>query len=181
MKTTKELLELMLANPDEFRNGMCSWIMSLYIQNLISDGEYELIKDYITRNRPSIRYPRYFNRIYSNASEIAAKGDYPFSELVREAGKRYEKGPRSQGTATKVPAGTEVTINKVIPGELFINDGATVLKFTCSNELTGKLLSAETVTVNPGNSTPVPKGYTTIVVLNVSADTTGSFIVKLKK
>lgn len=124
---------------------------------------------------------RYFNRIYSNASEIAAKGDYPFSELVREAGKRYEKGPRSQGTATKVPAGTEVTINKVIPGELFINDGATVLKFTCSNELTGKLLSAETVTVNPGNSTPVPKGYTTIVVLNVSADTTGSFIVKLKK
>ena len=64
MKTTKELLELMLANPDEFRNGMCSWIMSLYFQNLISDGEYELIQDYITRNRPSIRYPRYFNIVY---------------------------------------------------------------------------------------------------------------------
>ena len=121
------------------------------------------------------------NSIYLNAARITEKGDYDFNDLVKQAGKRYVKGPRSQGTGYKITAASEATINKVIPGELFINDGTTILKFTCSNVLSGKLNTSETVTVLPGNSKSVPAGYTTIVVFNASTDTEGSFIVKQKK
>jgi len=122
----------------------------------------------------------WFNRIYSNAHDMAKRSNYPFSDLVTEAGIRYQKHTSFPGRTFGINAGIEVTIQGVVPGGLFVNNGTTVLKFTCGPDLSGKVRNQETFTVLPGNSVKVPKGYTIIVVANSSTDTAGSFSVKIR-
>jgi hypothetical protein len=120
------------------------------------------------------------NRIYENAQTLSSKGSYPFNDLVKDAGKLYARGPRQPGTVFAIAPGIEFTLSKVIPGCKFVNNGTTVIKFG-SVETAGSLKRQGVISVDPGNSVEVPSGWTTIVVINMSADTSGSFSVKVRK
>jgi hypothetical protein len=121
------------------------------------------------------------NRIYNTASELAEKGNYPFNDLVKEAGKIYEKSSRNYGTEFTIPPDAEMKISKIVSKSNFINNGTTVLAFTYADEVSGKFKKGDAQNVNPGNSVKIPTGYSTIVVFNMSADQTGLFTVKIKK
>jgi hypothetical protein len=137
----------------------------------------ELIDDLIMIT--GIQLMGWFNRIYSNAKDIARRSNFPFNEMVAEAGTRYVRSARTAGTNFSINAAVEITIKHVVPGSRFANQGTTVLKFSCGPDLSGKVKHLEPFTVATGNSVKVPKGYTTIVVANMSADTTGSFSVRI--
>ena len=52
-RSIKELLQVMLANQDLFKTGLCNWAVQLEIWSIISEEEEMLLKDYIWENRPS--------------------------------------------------------------------------------------------------------------------------------
>ena len=52
-RSIKELLQVMLANQDLFKTGLCNWSLQLEIWSIISEEEEMLLKDYIWENRPS--------------------------------------------------------------------------------------------------------------------------------
>jgi hypothetical protein len=45
MRTTKELLEVMLERQDKFRLGLCIWNQELRLCNIISSHEYSHLKN----------------------------------------------------------------------------------------------------------------------------------------
>ena len=55
MKTRniKELLTLLLNNQSLFSSGLCSWASSLFLNDYITLKEYETLREYIDKNRPS--------------------------------------------------------------------------------------------------------------------------------
>lgn len=54
MRTIKELLQIMLDNPQHFENGLCMWTNNLYYGELITSEEYWILRNYIKTNRPFI-------------------------------------------------------------------------------------------------------------------------------
>lgn len=54
MRTIKELLQLMLDNPQLFDRGLCFWTNGLYGAGLIGLYELDELDDYIAKNRPSM-------------------------------------------------------------------------------------------------------------------------------
>ena len=77
MRTTKELLEVMLEHQDKFRLGLCIWTQELRLYRIISFSECVHLKDYIKNNRPStfsswdyFKYSFSGSRFYWEASEI---------------------------------------------------------------------------------------------------------------
>ncbi len=122
-----------------------------------------------------------FNRIYNTANDLSKKGNYPFSEMVKDAGQVYARDTQSSGTLFSIAKAGQMTINKLVPKSLFINSATTVLTINAADEVPSQYKQNNAITVNPGNSTPLPVGYTAIIVSNLSADTAGAFTVKLKK
>ncbi len=121
------------------------------------------------------------NRIYNNANELSKKGNYPFSEMVKEAGQTYAKSKKSSGTLFSIVKAGQMTINKIVSKSLFINSGTTVLTVNAADAVPSQYKQDNAITVNPGNSIALPVGYSAIIVSNLSADTAGSFTVRLKK
>lgn len=66
MRTTKQLLELMLQNKNLFLNGLCCWAVNLHASCIISNIEYDKLRMYIERNRPS-KYSSVDAYIHSNS------------------------------------------------------------------------------------------------------------------
>ena len=54
MRTIKELLQIMLDNPQHFEYGLCMWAINLCEEGLITGKERKLLKDYIKVNEPFI-------------------------------------------------------------------------------------------------------------------------------
>jgi len=121
------------------------------------------------------------NRIYNYAKELSEKGNYPFSELVKDAGKAYAREKQSTGTVFTINPSSQITVKKIIANSLFVNGGTTVLTVIYGDEVLSKFRKEDVITVNPGNSAKIPKGYTSITVSNLSLDTVGAFTVRLKK
>ena len=53
MRTTKQLLELLLERQELFHGGLCSWALYLYDDDLILTDEYLLLKKHIKENKPA--------------------------------------------------------------------------------------------------------------------------------
>ena len=53
MRSTKELLQVMLNNQKEFRSGLCQWSKSLYYSDIITCEEASELISFIEANRPS--------------------------------------------------------------------------------------------------------------------------------
>lgn len=53
MRSTKELLEVMLNNKKEFTAGLCLWASRLYHSDIITHEEYIELRLFIKANRPS--------------------------------------------------------------------------------------------------------------------------------
>jgi hypothetical protein len=53
MRTTKELLELMLEHQDKFYLGLCIWVNNLKLFDTISFDEWHELENYIRNNKPS--------------------------------------------------------------------------------------------------------------------------------
>ncbi len=79
-----------------------------------------------------------------------------------------------------IPQSVTISVTKVITGKILVNDGTTVIQFKPGNDLAGKVREAQPITVHPGDSAIIPKGWTSIDVINLSATTQGSFAVKVK-
>jgi hypothetical protein len=71
------------------------------------------------------------------------------------------------------------TVSKTVPLSRVINIGSTILDLDGGPELSGGTRQP-TMRIMPKGSVVLPKGYTQIVVKNLSADTVGSFTVKVK-
>lgn len=54
MRTIKELLQIMLDNPQHFETGLCRWANYLYSGELITSEEYRVLRNYIKTNEPFI-------------------------------------------------------------------------------------------------------------------------------
>lgn len=54
MRTIKELLQIMLDNPQHFHEGLCRWTINLCNVELINTEEYQVLKTYIKTNKPFI-------------------------------------------------------------------------------------------------------------------------------
>jgi hypothetical protein len=52
-RSIKQLLQVMLANQDLFKTGLCNWAVQLEIWSIISEKEEIFLKQYIWKNRPS--------------------------------------------------------------------------------------------------------------------------------
>ena len=52
MRTTKELLFIVLSNIEHFETGLCRLVNYLYLSNAINDAERKLLLSYIYNNRP---------------------------------------------------------------------------------------------------------------------------------
>ena len=68
MRTTKELLELMLENKQLFRTGLCALIGDMFCDDIISHHEYSHIYKYITGNRAG--NARSYSAYWFNCGEI---------------------------------------------------------------------------------------------------------------
>jgi len=53
MKTTKQLLQLMLDNQQCFNGGLCYWAAWMHHCELITENEFDTLLSYISDNRPS--------------------------------------------------------------------------------------------------------------------------------
>lgn len=65
MRSTKELLEVMLNNQKEFRSGLCQWSKSLHYSDIITCEEAIELISFIEANRPS-KYSSLSAYIYRN-------------------------------------------------------------------------------------------------------------------
>lgn len=54
MRSTKELLEVVLENKHLFKTGLCNWIFMLQVHEIISPEERKHLKKYIKKNRPCL-------------------------------------------------------------------------------------------------------------------------------
>jgi hypothetical protein len=54
MRTTKELLEVMLEHQDKFTFGLCSWASNLKRYKVINFNEWRTLQVYIKNNRPTV-------------------------------------------------------------------------------------------------------------------------------
>jgi hypothetical protein len=54
--TTIELFEVLLENKQLFNNGLCVWCMEVRGKDLITDKEYNLLKEYLKENLPRTIY-----------------------------------------------------------------------------------------------------------------------------
>lgn len=52
MRTTKELLEIMLKHKDLFKTGLCFLALTLFSRDIITYQEYITLSSYIRHNRP---------------------------------------------------------------------------------------------------------------------------------
>jgi hypothetical protein len=53
MRTTKELLTIMLENIDKVKvRGLCGVVANLTMIGIITNGEHEILMDYIVNHRP---------------------------------------------------------------------------------------------------------------------------------
>jgi hypothetical protein len=55
-RSIKELLELMLSHQSLFRDGLCVYIYAMYVKDLITFLEYEILKNYLHKNKPKHTY-----------------------------------------------------------------------------------------------------------------------------
>lgn len=49
MRTIKELLQVVLDNPEYFRSGLCNWIYDLKIDGFITHQEQHILEYYISQ------------------------------------------------------------------------------------------------------------------------------------
>ena len=78
MRSVKELLEVMLEHQDKFGEGLCGWSFNLHYRGLITNGEFQLLLEYITYNRPSkfsslLAFKNRKNCFYWERGEIAPR------------------------------------------------------------------------------------------------------------
>lgn len=52
MRSIKELLKLMLAYEGYFNAGLCVWVLELYLGDIITREEKDILLTYIKNNRP---------------------------------------------------------------------------------------------------------------------------------
>lgn len=59
-RTLKELFVILKNNEEHFKTGLCRLCGSLSVENIISSSERDVLKEYISLNRPKI-FSRHFN------------------------------------------------------------------------------------------------------------------------
>ena len=91
--------------------------------------------------------------------------------------KHFNSKPgKNKPSSYKTPPGTKVTLGGVIPGKLFTNTGTSVLTLL---NVDGNI--ADTLIVNPYTGIKIPKGWTNVVITNLSDTADASYSVYMKK
>lgn len=113
--------------------------------------------------------------------KMAAKNNAAVKTSVDSIAEYWEgRGKKKANTTFSISSSSSVTVVNVVTGRAFLNNGSTLLKFKVGTDLIPKFPLAEAITVDPGNSAMIPKGWTIIDVTNLSGTAAGSFSVKLK-
>ena len=114
-----------------------------------------------------------------NYLQRAAKDNAPLTDTVARIGTAYRRSTPKAATAFTIAAAGATVIEHVKPGTRIVNTGTSVIKFKPGNDLASKVRIAY-ITIDPGNSEVIPKGYTSIVVENVSTTAEAIFTVRMK-
>lgn len=131
------------------------------------------------RNSEDYREARdnFFNPVFSHVRAIGAFLKALYVNNSKELGHwGYtvdDSPPKPYRKKRKVRSGKPNTIKKVVTGTLFHNTGPTTLVF-----YKGSTVSGEGIAVNAREKASIPKGYTTITVVNQSMDEFGKCSVK---
>ncbi|MEI6123179.1 MAG: hypothetical protein WCQ95_06065 [Bacteroidota bacterium] len=113
--------------------------------------------------------------------KLSAKDNASVKLVVDQIAQAY-LGQGRYKSATQFNFGPDdiTTINHVVVGSTFVNNGSTIVKFKAGPDLALRPRLLAPITVNPGNSAPIPKGWISIEVTNLSSTMDGSFMVKIK-
>ena len=108
--------------------------------------------------------------------KLAGKSNTGINDKVKEIkSTHYKKSAKKAASSFSINAASLIELSKVITGRACVNTGHTILSFLVKN---GNVV--DTFTVNPASSFKIPKGWTNIVVTNLSATEAGSFAVFVK-
>ena len=113
--------------------------------------------------------------------KLAAKNNAAAKTMVDEIAEYFEgRGKVKSATVFSIAASSTITVANVVSERSLINNGITILKFKVGADLVSKFPLVSPITVDPGNSAMIPKGWTVLEVTNLSATAAGSFSVRLK-
>ena len=113
----------------------------------------------------------YANQALDNGRQLA-KTVPAIATEVNEISTEFFSKTSSIKVATvfTIAPGAEITVTGVETESMFTNEGTTILKILVAN---GLLINA--ITLNPASGVLIPKGWTKIVVTNVSVTNEGQF------
>jgi hypothetical protein len=110
----------------------------------------------------------------------AAKDNAPLSEIVGKIGTAFAGQGKSKNVSEfMVPPKGSVNVDGVVQNRSILNSGNTMLLMKPGADLANKVKGAD-IQINPAVSVKIPAGYTSIIVINVSETTEGSFSLKIK-
>ena len=113
--------------------------------------------------------------------KVAAKNNAEIKTLVDEIAENWvNSGKKKANTVFSIASSSTITVANVVASKSFLNNGITLLKLKVGADLVSKFPLAESITVDPGNSVKIPKGWTIIEVTNLSGTAAGSFSIKIK-
>ncbi len=90
------------------------------------------------------------------------------------------RSKRKSDSVFSIAANSTITVANVVSEKSLVRNGITVLRLKVGAELVSKFPLVSAITVDPGNSAMIPKGWTVLEVTNLSATAAGSFSVRLK-
>ena len=113
--------------------------------------------------------------------KITAQSNTPLSDKVKDLGKVYKKtSNRIPDTILGVPAGATIQLKGLVRLSRIVNVGETVLICKCAIELGGSVKAFDDINIEPGGSFRLPKGITSVYIVNSDATKAGSISIKLK-
>ncbi len=113
--------------------------------------------------------------------KVAAKNNAEIKTLVDEIAENWiNSGKKKANTVFSIASSSTITVANVVASKSFLNNGITLLKLKVGADLVSKFPLADPITVDPGNSVKIPKGWTIIEVTNLSGTAAGSFSIKIK-
>ncbi len=108
--------------------------------------------------------------VIANA-EVVAKNDSSVDDMVDDyKEKHHSRSATAVATEMDIATDAKVTVANVVTKKAFVNEGSVILTLAKEGGL-----STEVVKVNPAGSAIVPKGWTTVVVTNLSKTEPGKF------
>jgi len=116
-------------------------------------------------------------RLIISNIEVVAKNDSGAAQQLKDYKEKHnhKKASTSEATEMDIAESGTIKVAKVLTGKPFVNEGTVILTVAKEGGTASEVLK-----VNPAGSVKIPKGWTIIVVTNLSKTDPGKFSVFLE-